>query len=71
MTAVLPPKGTKVPGHSLSMEWSGEYGAESSSTGTCKCGNWTESASTQFEVRREYRWHLASVLSTHSTADRS
>ena len=59
--ATFAPKGTRVPGHALTMEWSGEYGAESSSTGTCKCG-WTESASSQDEVRFEYRCHLGAVL---------
>jgi hypothetical protein len=49
----------RLSGHKLSMEWSGEYGVESSSTGTCVCG-WTESASLQKEVRNEYRWHLLS-----------
>jgi hypothetical protein len=39
------------------MEWSGERGEESSSTGTCPCG-WTESASSQKVVRSEYRAHL-------------
>jgi hypothetical protein len=42
------------------MEWSGERGAESSSTGFCKCG-WSESAGGQREVRNEYRHHLAQV----------
>jgi hypothetical protein len=51
----------RVKGHALSMEWSGEYGAESSSTGTCKCGKWEESASSQKEVRFEYRMHLLKV----------
>src|SRR3972149_12261944 len=43
------------------MTWSGEYGVESSSTGECICG-WTESASSQREVRNEYRSHLQAVL---------
>lgn len=47
--------------HALTVEWSGEYGAESSSTGTCRCG-WQESASSQDEVRFEYREHLRRVL---------
>lgn len=51
----------KAPGHKLSMEWSGEHGSESSSTGTCTCG-WSESASSQREVRWEYRCHVAKVL---------
>lgn len=49
-------------GHKLSLEWSGERGAESSSTGRCSCGEWEEAASSQGEVRHEYRWHLARVL---------
>ena len=48
-------------GHRLTLEWSGEYGAESSSTGYCSCG-WTESASSQREVRAEYRYHLAQKI---------
>jgi len=44
-------------GHRLTLEWSGEYGAESSSTGHCPCG-WSESASSQDEVRCEYQYHL-------------
>jgi hypothetical protein len=48
-------------GHALTIEWSGERGVESSSTGTCRCG-WTESASNQDEVRNEYRFHLMRVL---------
>ena len=44
-------------GHKLSIEWSGEYGIESTSTGTCKCG-WTESCSSREIVRDEYGWHL-------------
>lgn len=51
------PQPLRVPGHALRMEWSGEYGAESTSTGFCRCG-WTESASSQHEVRFEYRNHL-------------
>ena len=47
----------RVPGHKLTMEWSGEYGVESSSTGYCPCG-WSESASSQDEVRNEYHFHL-------------
>lgn len=50
------------PGHALTMEWSGEIGTESSSTGYCKCGGWEESASSQQEVRNEYRFHLRKVL---------
>ena len=53
-----PPR--RIKGHKLTMEWSGEYGVESSSTGTCPCG-WTESASSQAVVRDEYRWHLRDV----------
>lgn len=63
----------RIPGHALTVEWSGEYGAESSSTGTCRCG-WSESASSQREVRNEYRWHLDAVakrnLSLSTTAER-
>jgi len=47
----------RLKGHKLSMEWSGEYGEDSSSTGYCICG-WEESASNQKEVRFEYRYHL-------------
>ncbi len=50
----------KIPCHKLTMEWSGEYGQESSSTGLCSCG-WQESASNQVEVRHEYRCHLKDV----------
>jgi hypothetical protein len=52
-------------GHALTIEWSGESGIESSSTGTCRCG-WTESASNQYEVRNEYRFHLMRVLGISS-----
>lgn len=45
------------------VEWNGEYGEESSSTGTCRCG-WQESASSQNEVRFEYRMHLQGVSRT-------
>lgn len=55
------PRVRRVKGHRLSLEWSGEYGVESSSTGTCACGKWQESASNQSEVRQEYRWHLRDV----------
>lgn len=47
----------RISGHKLTMEWSGEHGEESSSTGYCLCG-WSESASSQREVRNEYRCHL-------------
>ncbi len=47
----------RVPGHRLTLEWSGEYGAESSSTATCACG-WQEHAGSQEICREEYRWHL-------------
>jgi hypothetical protein len=56
-------KPVRAKGHALTMTWSGEYGAESSSTGECKCG-WTESASNQREVRFEYRCHLARLART-------
>lgn len=59
-------KRLRVPGHRLTMEWSGEYGQESSSTGFCPCG-WQESASNQNEVRFEYRCHLRSLLRIAST----
>lgn len=58
----------RIPGHALTMTWSGEYGAESSSTGTCKCGAWEESASNQDEVRFEYRAHLRRVWETSRPA---
>lgn len=51
----------RVNGHALTVEWSGERGEESSSTGICKCGEWEESASNQREVRFEYREHLKSA----------
>lgn len=57
----MPRRYIGAPGHALTIEWSGEYGAERSSTGTCKCG-WEESASSGAEVRFEYRCHIASVL---------
>lgn len=50
----------RLPGHKLTVEWSGEYGENSSSTGTCPCG-WTESGSNREVVRDEYRWHLQRV----------
>lgn len=52
---------TRIKGHKLSTEWNRERGVESSTTGTCICGNWEESCSSQSEVRFEYREHLASV----------
>lgn len=58
--AKLPPI-LRAKGHKLTMTWSGEFGVESSSTGTCPCG-WEESASSQVEVRHEYRCHLEQVL---------
>lgn len=61
LATVKPVKRLRAPGHALTLEWSGETGPESSSTGTCKCG-WTESASNQREVEQEYRWHLGAVL---------
>lgn len=52
----------RAPGHTLTLEWSGETGRyETSSTGTCECG-WEESASSQNEGRFEYRNHLERVL---------
>ena len=60
-TVVMMTTPRRIPGHKLTMEWSGEYGEESSSTGYCTCG-WSESASNQREIRRvEYRVHLESV----------
>ena len=59
--ALVKRKTLRVGGHKLTLEWSGEYGVESTSTGTCRCG-WTESASSQDEVRNEYRFHLRRVL---------
>lgn len=53
----------RVPGHRLAITWSGEYGIESSSTGSCGCG-WAESASNQHEVRFEYRAHLCRAQAT-------
>jgi len=50
-------KPVRIPGHKLTMTWSGEYGYESSSTGECPCG-WQEAAANQHEVRFEYRLHL-------------
>lgn len=61
-------KALRAPGHKLSLSWSGEYGVESSSTGTCTCG-WEESASSQAVVRQEYRWHLERVLGVHHNTD--
>ena len=58
----------RLAGHKLSMEWSGQFGADSISTGTCSCGKgdggcvWQESASNQREVRAEYRRHLAKAI---------
>jgi hypothetical protein len=52
----------RVPGHALTLTWSGVRGPERSSTGECRCG-WTESGSSQRVVRDEYRWHLDAVTS--------
>ena len=60
-------KALRVPGHKLTIRWSGEYGIESSSTGECECG-WQESASNQHEVRFEYRHHLRWVLAREEAA---
>lgn len=54
-------KRLRASGHRLTVEWSGEYGYESSSTGTCTCG-WAESGGSEEVVREEYRWHLIDVL---------
>lgn len=51
------PERAQVPGHKLLLEWSGEYGEESSSMGTCTCGKWEESCSSQREVRNEFGFH--------------
>lgn len=53
-------KALRVPGHKLTITWSGETGIESSSTGECTCG-WQEAASNQHHVRFEYRHHLEEV----------
>jgi len=51
-------KPTRLVGHKLTVEFSGERSREErSSTGYCICG-WSESASTQNEVRFEYRVHV-------------
>lgn len=55
-------KNLRVPGHKLTLEWSGEHGAESVSTGYCGCGKWDESASNQHEARWEYKCHLARLI---------
>jgi len=55
------PRGWRHKDHKLTLEWSGEYGQEASSTGTCKCG-WEESCSSQAEVRNEYGFHLQKVF---------
>lgn len=57
----------RVTGHKLLMEWSGEYGEESSSTGTCICGAWEEAASSQRVVREEYRYHLSQKTNERNT----
>lgn len=65
MRDVEPRKVLRAKGHKLTVEWSGETGRyETSSTGTCTCG-WEESASSQREVRFEYRNHLESVLGVY------
>lgn len=56
ITQLTMPKRARIPGHKVTMEWSGEYGEESSSTGTCTCG-WEESCSSQREVRNEFGFH--------------
>lgn len=61
-------KPIRLPGHALTIEWSGERGAQSSSTGYCKCGKWQESHSAQWGVRQEYRWHLERVLELAQSA---
>jgi len=61
MSKVRIPRVLHAKGRALTLKWSGERGVESSSTGICHCG-WTESASSQDEVRNEYRFHLTRVL---------
>jgi len=53
-------KRLRAAGHSLAFRWSGETGAESSSTGYCTCG-WSETCGSQHEVRNEYGHHLEKV----------
>jgi len=53
-------KRLRAAGHSLALRWSGETGAESSSTGYCTCG-WSETCGSQHEVRNEYGHHLEKV----------
>ncbi len=50
-------KRARLSGHKLTVEWSGETGYESSSTGTCPCG-WQESGYNQQVVRDEYWYHI-------------
>lgn len=58
----------RLPGHHLTLIWSGERGKyESSSTAECTCG-WRESASNQRECRWEYRVHLAHVHARQAAA---
>lgn len=51
----------RISGHKLTVIWNGEKGDERASTGTCECGEWEESASTAYEVRNEYRFHLETI----------
>ena len=59
----------RVPGHKLTLTWSGETGIESSSTGECSCG-WMESGSNRYQCRHEYRHHLLTVIAQQQGRDR-
>jgi len=43
----------RLAGHKLSMEWSGEFGAESVTTGTCSCGKGGGSCLARIRVKPE------------------
>jgi len=70
MTASLPQRsrGVRVPGHTLTVRWSGEHGSESTSTGTCSC-SWSESGSSRKVVQDEYAYHLDRVWLSHRLRD--
>lgn len=51
------PRTKPLKGHKLTIEWNGERGLESASTGTCICG-WQESGSNRDIVRDEYAYHI-------------
>jgi len=57
----------RIAGHALTITWSGRSGADSYSTGTCRCG-WTRSASNQSAVRYIYREHLEQVRALEELA---